>query len=393
MRILHVTPGYAPAWAYGGPARVVYELAHAQRRRGHSVAVFTTDAFLPEAMAAPRERFDDDGIAVVRFRNLNRLLAERLRLFLPSGFPALVERELPAFDVVHVHELRTFYSRTIRRVARRAGVPYAICPHGTATLNDQRVLAKRVFDRAVGARVLGGAAALFALTTAEADDLAALRGRRCPVETIPNGVWLPEPADHAALEARRAAWGVEPGTPLVLYFGRVARAKGIDLLIGAMAAGPLAASGARLVICGPEDGAGAELRALARQLGLGARVRFVDPLYEQEKYVGLQAADVVVVPRFTGQPLVLLEAAACGRAAVVASPHAGLPWLDGSGGLAAEPDPDALGRAIAGALRDGAFSRMGQVARAGVLRAYTWDRIADRYDEAYAAMLRAPAAR
>lgn len=387
MRILHITPGYAPAWAYGGPARVAYELAHAQRRRGHEVQVFTTDTFLAGSMGSRVERFDDEGVPVVRVRNASRLLAERLRLFLPLGLPGLVERELPAADLVHIHELRTFYNLAICREARRRGVPYVICPHGTATLNGQRELAKLVFDRVGGARAVRGAAALLALTPHEEAELAGFVAPGQRLAVIPNGVGLPPPASPEALRRRRAAWGVEPGARCLLYFGRVARAKGIDLLVRALAEAPLDAQDVRLVVCGPDDGALAELRALSEQLALGERVRFVEPLYDDEKYVGLQAADLVVVPRFTGQPLVLLEAAACARPAVIAAPVAGLPWLEGSGGLATDPDPRALARAIAGLLASGRLESMGAAARAAVAEQFAWDRIAARYDETYGAIL------
>src|SRR5205085_1289760 len=41
MRILHVTPFYEPAWAYGGMARSSAGLCRALARRGHEVTVAT----------------------------------------------------------------------------------------------------------------------------------------------------------------------------------------------------------------------------------------------------------------------------------------------------------------------------------------------------------------
>ncbi len=45
MRILHVTPSFHPAWAYGGIPRCAYELCRALVRLGESLTVWTTDAF------------------------------------------------------------------------------------------------------------------------------------------------------------------------------------------------------------------------------------------------------------------------------------------------------------------------------------------------------------
>ena len=43
MRILHLTPYYAPAYAFGGVVRSVEGMARALARRGHTVTVLTTD--------------------------------------------------------------------------------------------------------------------------------------------------------------------------------------------------------------------------------------------------------------------------------------------------------------------------------------------------------------
>ena len=44
MHILHVTPYYAPAWAFGGVVSAVTGLATAQAARSQRVTVLSTDA-------------------------------------------------------------------------------------------------------------------------------------------------------------------------------------------------------------------------------------------------------------------------------------------------------------------------------------------------------------
>jgi len=41
MKLLHVTPFYEPAWAYGGMVRAVSALCRALAGRGHDVTVAT----------------------------------------------------------------------------------------------------------------------------------------------------------------------------------------------------------------------------------------------------------------------------------------------------------------------------------------------------------------
>ena len=47
MRILHLTPYYAPSYVYGGVVRALEGLAEAQVAAGHSVRILTSDAANP----------------------------------------------------------------------------------------------------------------------------------------------------------------------------------------------------------------------------------------------------------------------------------------------------------------------------------------------------------
>src|SRR3990167_6017744 len=99
LRILHVTPYYEAAWAYGGIPRVATALARGLARRGHRVPVCTTDpgdaghrAPRPAPPAGPARAFQawppsrtPEGVELRVFPNLANGLAYRLQLFLPLG--------------------------------------------------------------------------------------------------------------------------------------------------------------------------------------------------------------------------------------------------------------------------------------------------------------------
>src|SRR4051812_46661537 len=70
VRILHVTPYFADAWAYGGIPRLAHSLARGLARRGHEVTVCTTDACDDASRLAPPFSRMSDGVAVLIFPNV-----------------------------------------------------------------------------------------------------------------------------------------------------------------------------------------------------------------------------------------------------------------------------------------------------------------------------------
>src|SRR4029079_7092920 len=96
MKILHVTPFFAPAWAYGGMARSSAALCRALARRGHEVTVVT--ALLDPDMPMDETR---DGVRVRRFRGPGPL--KSLLVPWPWGLRAYLRREARSFDLAHLH--------------------------------------------------------------------------------------------------------------------------------------------------------------------------------------------------------------------------------------------------------------------------------------------------
>src|SRR5262245_46498926 len=105
LKILHVTPYYAPAYAYGGVVRAVEGMAMAMARRGHQVTVLTTDALDPTARYTGPMDEQRDGVRVLRARNL--IPRGQTNLSTPNTMQPIAHDLLPAADIVHCHEFRT----------------------------------------------------------------------------------------------------------------------------------------------------------------------------------------------------------------------------------------------------------------------------------------------
>jgi glycosyltransferase involved in cell wall biosynthesis len=138
---------------------------------------------------------------------------------------------------------------------------------------------------------------------------------------------------------------VDPaGRPVVLAVGRLARQKGLDVLLEAAAAWRDIDPAPLVVIAGDGPLTG-ELRAQAA--GLGVDARFLGR--RDDVPALLSAAAVFVLPsRWEGQPLVLQEALRAG-VPVVATLVGGVPCLTGEDAAVLVPGGDA--RALAAAVR------------------------------------------
>jgi len=170
-----------------------------------------------------------------------------------------------------------------------------------------------------------------------------------PVGVVPNAP-PPAPARVAAPHADHA-----------LFLGGFEDpAKGGQDLVGALPALLDVAPGLALALAGPGDPP-PELQRL-----LGERVAWRGWLDEDAKRRELEASGIVLMPsRSEGQPIVLLEAMAYGRA-VVATAVGGIPdTLADAGVVVPAGDADALVAAVAQLAGDaGRVARLGDAARA-----------------------------
>ncbi|WP_439594761.1 glycosyltransferase [Falsiroseomonas sp.] len=201
---------------------------------------------------------------------------------------------------------------------------------------------------------------------------------------IDNPAPPPPRADRAlARAALRAALGLHADAPLILFVGRLEKAKGAHLLP------EIATSAGMTLACA---GSGPLRPLLDRQAAADAegRLRLLGQLADPEAWY--LAADALVLPSvLEGMPLVFLEAAAAG-CPVVATASA----LEGLGPAAPDlarlvPRPEAA--PFAAALRDLLADPEGAAALAGRARAEAARRSWDRILPEWLGLLRAAAAR
>jgi len=217
----------------------------------------------------------------------------------------------------------------------------------------------------------------------------------------------PEPTGVAELRAQwtPAAFGLQhgsasfheqttPGHPVtpsplhpftILCVGRMVYKKGFDTLLRALAEPALRAHPVVAVMIGEGDQK-VEWQALAQQLGVAERVRWVGSVPKDKISVYYNACDVLVNPAVRkpvdGLNVCVLDAMSCGKP-VVGSNVAGNPLaiVDGETGyLTPEGDPTALAQALATlAAAPDLRQTMGQAARRRIEAELGWPPLARRY--------------
>ena len=320
----------------------------------------------PDAYADQRRVLEEAGVIQVPVRSSRRL-----------GVAAATLAEERRIDVVHLHGAfnpsNTAISRTLRR-------PYVFSPHsGYNPVSLRRSRGRKTVYRILFERsMLERAASLVALTEAELADVRAFGATR-PCEVIPNGV--EPPADDPDAEAFRRALGLPPDALLAVFVGRLdVHRKGLDVLVDGVSEAP----GWHLALVGPRFRDVERLERMIADLRLGDRVHLVGERHGRGLREAVRAADLfVLMSRWEGLPMVLLEALALGRPAVVSGAvERSVPVAAaGAGWVAGEADLGTVLREIAGTGRDELAER-GRAALA-LSRRYDWDSVAERYEAVY----------
>jgi glycosyltransferase involved in cell wall biosynthesis len=387
MRITYVIPFFAPAWGYGGPPRVAFDMARHLVTRGHQLDVLTTDAYDADQRLEPSEE-TMDGVFVHRARNLNNRWAWQFKVFLPLGFGQMFREYARESDIIHFFDFRSFQNAVaVQALPPSASPPYLLSAFGELprATGVKRPI-KIVYDLVFGFRMLRGAARVLAQTPEEA---AEYRRFGCPDEQIrqlPLAVSLDELASAPPPGRFRAQLGISPTEHVVLFLGRIHEYKGIELLIRAFAEISRSRSDVRLVIAGRDDGFLGSARALAASLTAPERVLFPGPIYGANRFAAYRDADVfAITPTHAEQTsLAALEACAVGTPVLVTE-QAPIPGLEAAqAGLMVPSQLHAVSTALANLLDRQDRAEMGCRAAALVRDHFSWDTVTGVLESIYA---------
>lgn len=289
LRILHIINSLDPR--EGGTVECVRQIGRSIAQRGHQVEV----AVCKDAPGAPwLESFPlkayplGPGIGTYSY-------SPRLRNWLAKNGPT--------YDAWIVNGLWQYQGFGASRMATALRIPYFVYPHGmldpwNRKANPIKYL-KKFFYWLLVERVTLERANGLVFTSQEESQLAQHYFPTANWKTLVVGNGVADPP-HISAEnqvAFRSSFGLEDVNRIWLFLSRIHPKKGIDNLLRAFAALPPAASSVVLVIAGDGDPAYvAELKKLAADLHVEAKVRWVGPLYGDDKWQAFSAAELFVLP-------------------------------------------------------------------------------------------------
>lgn len=322
MRILQVVNAYYPPYGSGGVAFVVHNISKALAKRGHKVTVYTTNALDRENSFYPMQNpYNDDGVEVYYFKNI--IYKHQIHVYFSKELIEAVRKSIDMYDIVHIHEYRSYISIAVSYYAKKYGIPYVLQVHGSLP----RIMAwqklKLIHDVLFGYRVLRSASRVVALTRAEAEQYKAMGVPEEKIAVIPNGVDLSEYSDLPPRGNFRRKFGIPEEKKIIMYLGRIDRVKGLDILVNAYAyiVNKLKVNNILLVIAGMDFGYLSELKQLLNKLAINSNILLTGPLYGKDKLAAYVDADVFILPsRYEAFGMVILEACACSKP-VIASNH------------------------------------------------------------------------
>lgn len=381
LRILQVIPFFARSM--GGPVTATHCLSRELVKRGFEVEILTTDFEL-----------DEEFVRLVRGEGIGVTLAKcdlALGQFLVSpSMKSWLKTRARDFDMIHMHEFRSYQNNIVHAFARRHQIPYVLQAHGSLLPFFEKQRLKLLYDFVWGRRILDEAAAVIALNHMEEEECRSMGVKEDKIKIIPNGISISEFELLPERGTLRTKLGICPDWPVVLYLGRIHRIKGLDLLLAAFASLVKELKNVRLILAGPDGGFLTDLESQARVLRIEDRVIVTGPLHNRDKLEAFVDADVFVLPSsYEIFGYVLLESLACGTPVVITD-RCGIADVIGNvGGLVVPYDKDLLAGALLSVLSQADLRRrLGQQGRSLVAGRYDWSIVANRMMDVYDTSIR-----
>ena len=381
MKIAHISMFYLPT--FGGVEKVIQELAERQVKASHEVHVFCCNSDKYSRINKKEEIIN--GVIVHRYPYWFRLSMST------HIWPSLLWK-LPKydFDIVHTHVSGHLYVLIAGLVSKLKGWKHVHTTHCPWTDAFRRDLLKpflflnNLFVNKLSFNLIDK---VVSITPWEVDTYLSKFTKKEKITILPNGM---DPILFKKITPNnfKKKHNIREGK-LVLFFGRLNPTKGPEILAKAAIEISKERKDISFVWVGPDEGKAREVKNLIKPF---SNMQYLGPIKGKENIAEMyQAADVYVLPSYReGLPLTIFESFASGLP-VVASPVNGIPYElkeDINGFLVPYGDIDLLKKRILEVLDNKKLAEKFSKNNKEKAKNYTWDIIAEKYEEIYRGLLK-----
>jgi glycosyltransferase involved in cell wall biosynthesis len=352
LKILHVSYIYPQKLGVAdGITDVVYNVTKELAKRGHDVSVYTSNmSDLNSNNTLKSGHLMINGVNVYYSKSI-----WHSKTFIATpGLISLLANNLSTYDIIHIHDCRSFQGINTYLFSRIKKIPFVYQPHGSflswssQNYSKNKAYAKIVLDKLLSNRIVYHASKIIALNKTEKKQFEKFGISPDKIVIIPNGIDLSKYNAIQHSGSFRRKFGIGEEKKMLLYLGRIHKSKGIDILVKAYAylVETLKCTNTTLVIAGPDDGYLSDAKSLVALLGISNSVLFTGHIDEADKLNALNDAELFITPSFQGFPITFLEACATATPIITTSLGEDLDWLDGNVGYVTSPSHTELSNVI-----------------------------------------------
>jgi len=315
MKIVHTLLRYPPA--SGGVEDYTKELVERLRNEGDDVLVETTNLKIHH----PPVVLDPTPIDPPYIHRHSARTFDSVGYPIPENLKD--ELSTMEMDILHAHAFWYAPADIAARVAQKRNIPFVLNPYYYNT-DNRRSMKWQLYRILYGKSTVAAADAIVVISPFEHEMLKKDGFMLERVELIPPGI------DTEVFEKKYSnpfpTWGVKEKN-ILLFAGRIAKAKGVDLLIDSFVKIFKKHPDTRLVIIGEDFGFKKTCQEQAKKLGIENNITWTGKSSREELIGAYQNASVFVFPsRFEAFGIVLLEAGASG-CPIVATNGSAIPYI------------------------------------------------------------------
>jgi len=380
MNILIVTPAFPPR-SFGGITAVSYNLSKKLAELGNEVTVYTTDVGNGKSSRLKNCAKFVEGMEVHYFKNISNRIAFEQGIYSPLGMASSVKKNIKNFDVIHIHDFRSFMSMIIHHYAKKNGIPYIIHPHGSVPAVGKKKL-KMLFDKFWGKKILDDSARVIAGSNAESKQFIERGVEKNRIEIIPNAINISQ-FENIPKGMFRRKYGIKESDKIILYLGRINQVKGVDFLLNSFRELRAQYDNLKLVLIGPDSGFLSKVRTQMSEMGED-KIVYTGFVPEKIKLEAYADADIYVLPSiYDNFPITVLEALASALPVIVTN-HCVIADIVDEVGRVVDYNIASLNEAIIDFLDDDELRLIsGKKGHSLIKSKFTYEKIGKQFEELY----------